>query len=74
MDDYKVITVEDIISFVKSNKKLFPKGLKTPIYSGDFECNYTHGQHSIQFMKKDNVVPENVVCLGYEMHESVYDR
>lgn len=72
MEDYGTITVEDIITYVKANKKLFPKGLKTPVYSGDFECNYTHGKHAIQHMEKDERIPEAVVCLGYEMHENVY--
>lgn len=71
-DKYKLITVEDIISFIGKHKDLFPNGLKTPIYSGDFECNYTHGKHLIQHMTKDDTIKENAICLSYEMHETIY--
>lgn len=71
-DNYKLITVEDIISFIGKHKDLFPKGLDTPIYSGDFECNYTHGKHLIQHMTKDGTIKENAICLSYEMHEDIY--
>lgn len=72
MKDYKTITVEDIVKYINKNSKLFPKGMKTPIFSGDFECNYTHGKHIVQHMNKDEHIKENVICLGYEMHENVY--
>ena len=73
MCDYKVLTVKDIVDFVRSNKKRFPKGLHTPVVSGDFECNNTHGKHEIQYMEPDGVIKENSVCLGYEMHENIYE-
>ena len=71
--DYGKLTVRDIVNFVKGDKKLFPKGLDTPIYSGDFEGNYTHGKHELQYIKPDENVPETSVCLGYEMHENIYE-
>ena len=71
--DYKAITVDDIVKFVLKDPVRFPKGLKTPVVSGDFECNYTHGKHEIQFMMPDDTIKENTVCLGYEMHENIYE-
>ena len=71
--DYGKITVRDIVNFVMGDTKTFPKGIDTPVMTGDLECNYTHGRHEIQFMKKDGVLTENAVCLGYEMHENIYD-
>ena len=45
MKDYKRITVQDIIDYIKSEPEKFPDGMKTVIVSGDFECNYTHEKH-----------------------------
>lgn len=71
--DYKAITVADIVDFVLKNPAKFPKGLQTPVISGDFECNYTHGKHEIQVVEPDIIIKENSVCLGYEMHENIYE-
>lgn len=73
-NNYKKLTVQDIIDYVNQNPESFPKGLDTPVYSGDFECNYTHAKHKLQTIEQDEVVNENSVCLGYEMHENVYDE
>jgi len=60
--NYKAITVQDIVDEVLNNPKRFPKGMKTVVVSGDFEGNYTHQLHEIQYDGRK-------LCLGYEMHE-----
>ena len=72
MKDYKRITVQDIIDYIKSEPEKFPDGMKTVIVSGDFECNYTHEKHEIQDMVGCTLNKKkfpNAICLGYEMHE-----
>lgn len=66
MNDYKELTVQDIINAINNNPKLFPEGMNTPIVSGDFEGNYTHFLHSIS---QDAIYGNPAICLGYEMHE-----
>lgn len=61
-NNYKQITVRDLVNAVTANKKQFPNGLDTVIVSGDFEGNYTHQKHEIMH-------DGNKLCLGYEMHE-----
>lgn len=41
-------------------------GDKTPVYTGDFECNCLHGLHEVM---KDDM--HRAVFIGYEMHESI---
>lgn len=65
---YRVITVRDIVNAVNSDKKTFPKGLDTPIGSGDFECNCTHYLHEIQNDKMGK--HGRGLILSYEMHEN----
>lgn len=69
MSTYKLITVRDLVNFVAT----MPKGLDTPIYSGDFEGNYTHGMHEIMVCTPDEKVRDKSVFIGYEMHESIYN-
>jgi len=70
---YGKITVADLVNAVKGNPKDFPKGLDTPIVTGDFECNCTHGSHEISLIAPDGTIKENTLCLGYEMHENIYE-
>ena len=60
--NYKQLTVRDIIDAVLDDKFHFPKGIDTPILSGDFEGNYTHRMHEMEY-------DEGSLFLGYEMHE-----
>ena len=71
--NYKKLTVRDIVNAVLCDKESFPKGIDTPVFSGDFEGNVTHGKHEIQSIDPDEVIDEPSVFLGYEMHESVYE-
>lgn len=73
MEDYRVLTLKDLIEFVESDKELFPKGLDTVVMSGDFEGNYVHEKHECQYMREDSKYG-TVLCLGYEMHENYYDE
>jgi hypothetical protein len=66
--NYKTITVRDLVNAVSKDKKNFPKGLDTPINSGDFEGNYWHKLHEI--MTDSN---NHSIFLGYEMHEGFAD-
>lgn len=63
---YKTITIQDIVDAVKRDPKLFPDGMNTKVFSGDFEGNYTHHLHIICHDKHGS---EDVIFLGYEMHE-----
>jgi hypothetical protein len=67
--EYGTITIKELVDIVKSNKKLFPDGMNTKIYSGDFEGNDWHSKHAIQHTKLNG---ENMVFLGYEMHENCF--
>lgn len=60
---YGMTTVRDVVEAVKGDPANFPKGLDTPIYTGDFEGNYTHTKHEVM---SDG---GKCVFLGYEMHE-----
>lgn len=64
--DYKQITLQDIVDFVKNNPKVFKDGMNTPVFSGDFEGNYEHHLHEISSTKFGKDV---AIFLGYEMHE-----
>ena len=66
-NDYGLKTIRQIVDYINSHKDKFPKGLDTPIVTGDFECNYTHANHEIQSY---NCKFGHVVCLGYEMYEN----
>ena len=66
--DYKQITVRDIVELVKNEPDNFPKGLDTPIASGDFEGNYLHCLHELMNTSLES--GERAVFIGYEMHES----
>lgn len=65
---YKTWTVNELIAELRRVAKEMPKGLDSPVYSGDFECNYLHGQHEI--MKDEE---NDAVFIGYEMHESIQE-
>lgn len=43
-------------------------GDDTPVYTGDFEGNYTHAKHEV--MADDTL---KAVFIGYEMHEDIND-
>lgn len=66
-NNYGLKTIRQIIDYVNFRKDKFPKGLDTPIVTGDFECNYTHANHEIQ---NYDCKFGNVICLSYEMHEN----
>jgi hypothetical protein len=66
MNNYKTITVREIVDYINANPDIFKNGLDTKIYTGDFEGNYTHIMHSVE---RDSHKSENVIFLGYEMHE-----
>lgn len=65
---YKTMTVQELVDFVMNNPEVFKKGMKTKIFSGDFECNNTHIFHEFQHLHHNC---ENVVVLGYEKHENM---
>ena len=60
---YRQITVRDLMNYVAD----MPLGFDTPVFSGDFECNYTHLKHEMQLSLQDG--KPNAVVLAYEMHE-----
>ena len=62
---YETLTVGKLKKLLTQLGKQFD-GDKTPVYSGDFECNYLHGKHEI--MVDSN---HRAIVLGYEMHESI---
>ena len=62
--NYKQNTVRDLVNIIKNDKMNFPKGMDTPILSGDFEGNYCHQMHEVMYDKASKSV-----FLGYEMHE-----
>ena len=66
-EPYRELTVRDILTLVMADRTAFPKGLDTPITSGDFECNYTHRKHMLERGEKHSL------CLAYEMHEGKYE-
>lgn len=70
---YKRIRLEDLINAVKENPELFPDGMKTIIYSGDFEGNYTHKKHEIGCMKLQSKNNRHAIVLNYEMHEGGWE-
>jgi len=67
MDNYKTLTVRDLIDMVSNDHKNFPKGLDTPIATGDFEGNYHHHLHEAYHGYK--IGKEKSLLLCYEMHE-----
>lgn len=71
IDKYRTMTVRDIVDFVTKFKEHFPKGLDTPVFSGDFECNYTHLKHELQVLEEDNEEP--AIVLAYEMQEGAWE-
>jgi hypothetical protein len=68
MNDYKELTVQDIINAINNNPKLFPEGMNTPIISGDFEVKYTHFLHAISAQYTIHGNP--AICLEYEIDEN----
>lgn len=64
---YETLTVGKLKKLLTEIGKRFD-GDKTPVYSGDFECNYIHGKHEVMY---DN--EHRAVFIGYEMHESIDD-
>ena len=63
---YKTYTVKELIGVLKEYAKELPKGINSPVYSGDFEGNYTHILHE-PMLDKEN----GALFLGYEMHEDM---
>ena len=66
-EPYRQITVRDLMNYVAD----MPLGFDTPVFSGDFECNYTHLKHELQLSMQDG--KPNAVVLAYEMHEGGWD-
>lgn len=62
---YGPLTVRELAALVLCDKKNYPKGLDTPISTGDVEGNSSQHKYSVMTggMKSDHV------CLSYEMHE-----
>ena len=65
--NYKTFTVRDLMDIVSTDSKAFPKGLDTPIATGDFEGNYHHLHKAFQGYK---VGRSKAILLCYEMHEN----
>ena len=65
---YKRLTLKDLIDSVKADGKTFPLGMDTPIFCGDDEGNYTHGQLGLQYMDVDG---KRSLVISYDMHESI---
>ena len=65
---YKRLTLKDLIDSVKTDGKTFPLGMDTPIFCGDDEGNYTHGQLGLQYMDVDG---KRSLVISYDMHESI---
>lgn len=66
--NYKTFTVRDLMDIVSTDSKAFPKGLDTPIATGDFEGNYHHILHEVFHGYK--VGRSKAILLCYEMHEN----
>lgn len=64
---YEVLTIGKLKKLLTQIGKEYD-GDKTPVYSGDFEGNFTHMKHAL--MKDDSL---RAVFLGYEMHENMGD-
>ncbi|MBO7102286.1 MAG: hypothetical protein J6W02_01230 [Bacteroidaceae bacterium] len=64
-DEYRMITVRDMVEAV-SDRKQFPLGLDTPVISGDFEGNYTHLKHELEHQLEGKI---HYLVMAYEMHE-----
>lgn len=67
MSNYDVLTVGRLKRILTEIGKQYD-GDNTPVYTGDFEGNYTHGKHEVQ---ADDEL--RAVFIGYEMHENLYD-
>lgn len=67
LQTYRRMTVRDLVEYVQYFEGSFPKGLDTPIDTGDFEGNYTHLKHEFQEYHEHGEEP--AVVLAYEMHE-----
>lgn len=65
--NYKTLTVRDLMNIVSTDSKAFPKGLDTPIATGDFEGNYHHHLH--EAFQGYKVGRSKAILLCYEMHE-----
>jgi len=65
--NYKTLTVRDLIDIVSTDKRHFPKGIDTPIATGDFEGNCHHIMHEAFHGYK--VGRSSAILLCYEMHE-----
>lgn len=62
---YETLTVGKLKRLLTNLSKRFD-GDDTPIYSGDFECNYLHGKHEVMVDEE-----HRAIFLGYEMHETI---
>lgn len=62
---YEVLTVGKLKKLLTAIGKEYD-GDKTPVYTGDFECNCLHGMHEVC---KDPT--HRAVFIGYEMHENI---
>lgn len=64
---YETLTVGKLKRLLTKFGKEFD-GDKTPVYTGDFECNYLHGKHEVQIDRE-----HRAIFIGYEMHENLED-
>ena len=72
-ENYRIITVRDLVNEIQRHKKAYPLGMKTKILSGDFECNNTHLKHELQYLETDEITGEKeyAIVLSYEMNENM---
>lgn len=68
-ETYKQHTVGSLLATIKGLMDEKKITLDTVVASGDFEGNYLHGKHEIQLDKENNIL-----FLGYEMHEDSTDE
>lgn len=64
---YEMLTVGKLKELLTEYGKKF-YGDDTPVYTGDFEGNYTHAKHEV--MTDSNL---RAIFIGYEMHEDIGD-
>ena len=64
---YEMLTVGKLKELLTEYSKEF-YGDDTPVYTGDFEGNYTHAKHEVM---TDNKL--RAIFIGYEMHEDIGD-
>lgn len=46
-NQYKVVTVQDLVNMIEEHPEIFKKGMDTPVCSGDYEGNITHKKHEL---------------------------